>query len=94
MRILFLSRWYPYPPTNGSKVRIYNLLAHLGLSHQVDLAGILHRADETIGAEQLDAMRAHCRTVRAIPYRQLNWKSAGAGRHVRFPAALVGRQPQ
>jgi glycosyltransferase involved in cell wall biosynthesis len=37
MRILFLSQWYPYPPNNGSKLRIYNLLRGLASKHEVSL---------------------------------------------------------
>ena len=37
MRILFLSRWYPDPPDNGSKIRILNLLRSLCERHSVHL---------------------------------------------------------
>ncbi len=37
MRILFLSTWYPYPPDNGSKLRVYHLLRALAGSHEVVL---------------------------------------------------------
>ncbi|MBN1571341.1 MAG: hypothetical protein JXA73_26130, partial [Acidobacteria bacterium] len=37
MKILFLSRWYPYPPDNGSKIRILNLLGTLCERHSVTL---------------------------------------------------------
>lgn len=37
MRVLFLSSWFPYPPNNGSKLRIYNLLRGLATRHEVDL---------------------------------------------------------
>jgi len=29
MNILFLSTWFPYPPDNGSKTRVYHLLRAL-----------------------------------------------------------------
>lgn len=35
MRILFLSAWYPYPPDNGSKIRVYHLLRALAARHEV-----------------------------------------------------------
>ncbi len=35
MNILFLSSWYPFPPDNGSKIRVYNLLRALGRRHRV-----------------------------------------------------------
>jgi glycosyltransferase involved in cell wall biosynthesis len=37
MRILFLSRWYPYPPDNGSKLRVSGLLRGLCERHDVTL---------------------------------------------------------
>ena len=37
MRVLFLSNWYPYPPSNGSKLRIFNLLRGLAREHHVTL---------------------------------------------------------
>ncbi len=41
MRILFLSRWYPDPPDNGSKIRVFNLLHGLCEQHQVTLVSFL-----------------------------------------------------
>jgi glycosyltransferase involved in cell wall biosynthesis len=35
--ILFLSRWYPYPPDNGSKIRVFGLLRGLCERHEVTL---------------------------------------------------------
>ena len=37
MRILFLSRWYPYPADNGSKLRVSALLRGLCERHEVTL---------------------------------------------------------
>ncbi len=37
MRILFLSRWFPFPANNGSKLRIKNLLRTLTSRHRVTL---------------------------------------------------------
>lgn len=37
MRILFLSRWYPFPADNGSKLRIAGLLRALCAEHEVTL---------------------------------------------------------
>lgn len=37
MRILFLSGWFPYPPDNDPKPRIYNLLRGLAKHHGVTL---------------------------------------------------------
>jgi glycosyltransferase involved in cell wall biosynthesis len=37
MRILFLSRWFPFPANNGSKIRVQNLLRTLAERHRVTL---------------------------------------------------------
>jgi len=37
VRVLFLSRWYPYPPDNGSKIRVHGLLRGLCERHEVTL---------------------------------------------------------
>lgn len=42
MKILFLSRWFPYPTNNGSKIRIYNLLRGLSQLHDVTLLSFGH----------------------------------------------------
>jgi glycosyltransferase involved in cell wall biosynthesis len=66
MRILFLSRWYPYPPDNGSKIRIYHLIRALAERHQVHLVSHI---SEPASPGQLEAMRAYCRQVETVPYR-------------------------
>ena len=60
MKILFLSRWFPYPPDNGSKIRIFNLIKYLSSGHEVDLVSF---TSETIAEERLAAMRRYCRCV-------------------------------
>lgn len=37
MKLLFLSTWFPYPPDNGSKLRVYHLLRSLAERHEVTL---------------------------------------------------------
>jgi len=41
VRILFLSRWYPFPPDNGSKIRVHNLLQGLSERHAVTLVSFV-----------------------------------------------------
>jgi glycosyltransferase involved in cell wall biosynthesis len=66
MKILFLSRWYPYPPDNGSKIRILNLLRHLSAQHQVDLISF---ASEPVDEAQIAPVQHFCRRVEVVPYR-------------------------
>lgn len=65
MRILFLSRWYPYPVDNGSKIRIFNLLKYLAVRHTVDL---LSFTGEPVAAASQEAMQQYCQRVAAVPY--------------------------
>jgi len=41
MKILFLSAWFPYPPDNGSRIRVYNLIKALSRRHTVYLVSLL-----------------------------------------------------
>jgi polysaccharide biosynthesis protein PslH len=66
MNILFLSRWYPYPVDNGSKIRVYNLISHLASRHRVDLISF---EDCPIPEDSLKAMKSLCSEVKTTPYR-------------------------
>jgi polysaccharide biosynthesis protein PslH len=66
MHILFLSRWYPYPADNGSKIRIYNLIKHLAAHHDVEL--IAFREGE-ISPARIAAMREFCVRVETTALR-------------------------
>lgn len=66
MKILFVSRWFPYPPDNGSKIRIFNLIKHLSLYHELHLVSF---ASEPVGDEQLAAMKQYCQQVDVAQYR-------------------------
>ncbi len=37
MDILFLSSWFPYPPDNGARLRVYNLIRRLAPRHRIAL---------------------------------------------------------
>ena len=65
MNVLFLSRWFPYPPDNGSKLRVFNLIKHLASSHEVDLVTF---ASEAVAEERVAAMRQYCRLVAPVLY--------------------------
>lgn len=77
MRILFLSAWFPYPPNNGSKIRIYNLLRGLAQHHDVTL---LTLTDEPINAVPPE-LATICRDVQWVDKRTYNATS---------PRAVVG----
>lgn len=66
MHILFLSRWYPFPADNGSKIRIYNLIRCLAAKHEVTLVSF---TAEPLTPERVDGMRKFCSEVYSVPYK-------------------------
>lgn len=63
MRILYISSWYPFPPTNGIKIRIYHLLKALARKHRVTLLAFNRSpASEPLGAPEF------CERVEVIPW--------------------------
>lgn len=63
MKILFLSRWYPFPANNGSRQRIFNLIKQLSAAHEVSLVSF------TEAPADHDAMRQWCVQVQTATYR-------------------------
>jgi len=66
LNILFLSRWYPYPQNNGSKIRIYNLLTGLSHEHDVSLISFYERSDPE---PDLTHMQKICQDVQVIQHK-------------------------
>jgi polysaccharide biosynthesis protein PslH len=67
MKILFLSRWFPYPANNGSKLRILNLLQGLSRCHDVTLLSFIDPTDAPPDASILGEICSACHTV---PWRE------------------------
>jgi len=63
MNILFLSTWFPYPPDNGSKLRVYHLLRALAQDHTVTLVSF---AFDTARPEQPGDLRDLCADIQAV----------------------------
>ena len=66
MRILFLSRWFPEPPNNGAKIRVFNLIKGLSEQHTVDLL-TFYEADDSV--KEAVELRKLCAGVATVPYR-------------------------
>lgn len=75
MRILFLSRWFPFPANNGSKLRIFNLLRGLSGPHTIDLISFYDPAE---GQPETGGLRQFCRRVQVTPWREFDPAGAGA----------------
>lgn len=66
MKILALSSWFPYPPHNGARMRVHNLLRQLAQWHEVVL---LSFAQEEVMAQEIEAVRAYCKKVTVVPFK-------------------------
>lgn len=69
MKILFLSRWFPWPMNNGSKIRIYNLLRGLSQHHDVTL---LSFADQPEVNPEAPEVREICSNIKVVPWREFD----------------------
>ena len=69
MKILFLSRWFPYPMNNGSKIRIYNLLRGLSQHHDVTL---LSYADQPGVSSETPEVREISSKVVVVPWKEFD----------------------
>ena len=77
MRILFLSTWFPYPPTNGSRLRVFNVLRSLAAHHEVTLLSFAYGPEADPGTPALTAL---CRSIEAFPMRPFapsSWRARG-----------------
>ena len=72
MNILFLSGWFPYPPDNGSRLRISNIIEGLASQHDITL---LSFADKQNGVVDESAARRFCREVHVVPTRPFNQRN-------------------
>ena len=74
MKILFLSRWFPYPPSNGSKLRIYNLLGGLAQEHEITLLSFAEQS-ENFDTKIVDTI---CQKIQVVIRKPFNRNSLQA----------------
>jgi sugar transferase (PEP-CTERM/EpsH1 system associated) len=65
VKVLFLSSWFPYPPDNGSRIRVFNLVKQLSKEHDITLLSFSR--DGKVTEDRLKTMQRYCSTVQAIP---------------------------
>lgn len=75
MRILFLSRWFPFPTDNGSKLRIANLLRGLGQYHDVTLISFSDNPARDAANREISSI---CDRCVVIPWKSYNPTSFNA----------------
>jgi glycosyltransferase involved in cell wall biosynthesis len=64
MRIFFLSYWFPYPPDNGSRIRVFNFIKALSTRHEVHLFSLLQRDSDP---KYVETLKEYCRIVSLQP---------------------------
>jgi polysaccharide biosynthesis protein PslH len=69
MKILYLSRWFPFPPDNGVKMRLFQLIKALAESHTVDLISFCAQPPDINLSQPLVAL---CRRIETVQYRPFN----------------------
>jgi glycosyltransferase involved in cell wall biosynthesis len=87
VKILFLSPWFPTPPVNGSKIRLFHLLSALCGRHEVSLVSFV-REGEVIDIPTIASL---CAEVRTVPFREFHpegWR-ARLGYLSRDPRSVV-----
>ena len=75
MRILLLSAWFPHPPSNGSRLRVHQLLQALAPQHSVSFVGFADQPDVDPDAP---ALRSLCDSVQVLPrpsFEPRAWRS-------------------
>jgi glycosyltransferase involved in cell wall biosynthesis len=69
VKILFLSSWYPFPPNNGSKLRIYNLLRGLSKEHKITLLSFIDQPDINLDSPEIHSVCQNVQVVKDKPFR-------------------------
>jgi sugar transferase (PEP-CTERM/EpsH1 system associated) len=101
VKVLFLATWFPYPPSNGAKIRTYYLLKALSSEHQVALLSFADRKLDPCFVAHMAGMCEEVEVVQRDPFarnralRVLGWfstmPSALAATHSKEMAARVSR---
>ena len=88
MRILFLSSWFPYPPINGAKVRVNNLLRPLLSRHEVTLISFVNTLSSQKVSEEIESARQAFRGIVAVPAEKTNRQASILGLFSPLPRSV------
>lgn len=67
MKILFLSSWFPYPPINGAKIRVYNLIRELSKDHEISLLSFVRTFTIEEALRNASYLGEYCKSVQVVP---------------------------
>jgi sugar transferase (PEP-CTERM/EpsH1 system associated) len=68
VKICFVAPRFPYPPTKGDKLRVYQAIKHLSRDHQITLVAA---TDEPVREEDVAEVARFCNRVEIVPIGRL-----------------------
>ncbi len=86
--MLFLSAWYPYPPDNGSKLRVYHLLRFLAMRHGITLLSFVFG---TAQSEEVSPLEIWCESVNTVKLDPFDVNRAGSIETFLSPRPMASR---
>lgn len=91
VKILFLSSWFPYPPINGAKIRIFNLLRELATQHEITLLSFVRTFSLEEAKKNVPFLSQYCRNVKVVAARpyQPNIFNSFQGLFSRMPSSII-----
>jgi glycosyltransferase involved in cell wall biosynthesis len=91
MKILFLSNWYPYPPINGAKIRIFNLIKELAKFHDITLLSFTQTIPLEEARKNIPHLEQYCHSVDVVSRKSFvpNSLSAYRGFFSVLPRSIV-----
>lgn len=84
MKILFITPWFPYPPDNGIRIRLFNLIRALGKQHDITVLSFVREGDRAAP----ESLQAYCRSVETVAWREYR------PTHARALAGLFSMMPR
>lgn len=88
MRILFLSTWFPYPLSKGSKTRAHQLLRALAHDNEVSLLSFEDEPIKASWVSKLESLGVDAKIVRRDPFGQDRFRTVVGWMSAR-PASVV-----
>lgn len=75
MRILFLSRWFPFPTDNGSKLRVSNLLHGLSQQHDVTLLSFTDQPNHDLSGTGIQSVCSDAHVISGRGFAPRGWRA-------------------